>query len=271
MFLHLTPRSTAVRNDYYSFVDALGNKDTTIENPVLSGIEGATIPVIRKLEERQEISLDDRMVLSLFVTLMLVRTTTFERTHNEMGEQLHKFRNRHLFSSPGAVAEMMKTLPEAMNTPDAPTAQEIYEFVKDDEYTVKFHRNASLEMMLGLAIELTPVIAGLGWIIGHAASDAAFVTSDAPFVISPPPDWPFPDISGRGILVRGSTKAIALSQRLCLSMGDPGGFFGHLDLQSDGVRKNNLAFASRAERFVISPNEASLRDIVSFLGWETQK
>lgn len=103
---------------------------------------------------------------------------------------------------------------------------------------------------------------------GHAPSDAAFITTDAPFVISPPPDWPFRDIPGRGILVRGSTKAIALSQRLCLSMGDPGGFFGHLDLQSDGVRKNNLAFASRTERFVISPNEALLRDIVSFLGWE---
>lgn len=33
-------------------MDALGNKDTTIENPVPSGIGGATIPVIRKLEER---------------------------------------------------------------------------------------------------------------------------------------------------------------------------------------------------------------------------
>jgi hypothetical protein len=48
-FLHLSSRVTAVRNDYYSFVDALGNKDTTVENPVLSSIEGATIPVIRKL------------------------------------------------------------------------------------------------------------------------------------------------------------------------------------------------------------------------------
>jgi len=96
-FLNLPPRVTTVRNDYYSFVDALGNKDTTIENPVLSGVEAATIPVIQKLEDRQEISLDDRMVLSLFVALMFLRTPAFERMHNKIGEELLRFRNRFIF------------------------------------------------------------------------------------------------------------------------------------------------------------------------------
>jgi hypothetical protein len=267
-FLHLTPKATAVRNDYYSFVDALGNKDTTIENPVLSGIEGATIPVIRKLEERKEISLDDRMVLSLFVACMFLRTPAFERIHNKIGEELHRFQNRFIFSSPEKIREMLNALPESVKSADLATAEEIFEFVQQADYNVNFHRNASLEMMLGLAIEFTPIFAKLDWIVGHSSDTARFLTTDAPFVISPPPGHQSELGLGRGILVHGATKSIALSQRLCLSMGNPGSFFGHLDLQSDGVTKNNMAFASRAERFIISPHEALLKDVVATLGLE---
>jgi hypothetical protein len=267
-FLNLPPRVTTVRNDYYSFVDTLGNKDTTIENPVLSGVEAATIPVIQKLEDRQEISLDDRMVLSLFVALMFLRTPAFERMHNKIGEELHRFRNRFIFNSPEKVQKMLDALPESVRSTDLATAKEIFKFAQQGEYNVKFHRNASLEMMLEFAVEFTPIFAKLNWIIGHTPATARFVTTDAPFVISPPPGRQSKLGLGRGILVRGATKAIALSQRLCLSMGDPGDFFGHLDLQNDGVKKNNLAFASRAERFIISPNELLLKNIVTTLNFE---
>jgi hypothetical protein len=95
-------------------------------------------------------------------------------------------------------------------------------------------------MMLELATEFGYIIWKLDWIIGHSPTDTSFLTTDAPFVISPPPDFKSEIGLGRGILVRGATKAIALSQRICLSMGDPGNFCDHLDLQNDHVRKNNL-------------------------------
>jgi len=87
-------------------------------------------------------------------------------------------------------------------------------------------------------------------------------------VIFPPPDFPSYLGLGKGILVRGATKAIALSQRLCLTIGDPGGSFGHTALQADDVKENNLAFAARAERFIISANEALLKNIVTMLDLE---
>jgi hypothetical protein len=265
-FLHLAPRATAVRKDYYTLFDGLGNKDTTIENPVFSGIEGAAIPVIRKLEDRQEINLDDRMVLSLFVACMFLRTPAFERMHNTIGEDLHRFRNRFIFNSPQKVQKMLDALPESVQSDDLVTADELYEFVQKGEYNVKFHRNASLEMMLEMVMELTPIFARLDWIVNHSTAETGFLTTDAPFIISPPPGSQLG--FGSGILVQGATKAIALSRQLCLFMGDCGDFFAHRDMKGDEVKKNNLAFASRAERFIISSHERMLKDIVTTLGIE---
>jgi len=141
-FLRLTPRSATVRNHYYSFVDAAGNKDTTVENPILSGIEGAAIPVIRKLEDHQPISADDRMVLSLFTACMFLRTPAFERIHNRIGDELHRFHNRFIFSSPERVQRMLGALPEHARSADLVTAEELCEFAQQGDYNVKFHRNA---------------------------------------------------------------------------------------------------------------------------------
>jgi hypothetical protein len=51
-------------------------------------------------------------------------------------------------------------------------------------------------------------------------------------------------------------------------MGDPGGIVGHVDLSADEVNKINLGFASRAERFIISPDESLLKTVVATLGLE---
>ena|ERR1035438_5865724 len=109
------------------------------------------------------------------VALMFLRTPAFERMHNKIGEELHRFRNRFIFNSPEKVQKMLDALPESVRSTDLATAKEIFKFAQQGEYNVKFHRNASLEMMLEFAVEFTPIFAKLNWIIGHTPATARFV------------------------------------------------------------------------------------------------
>jgi len=269
--MRLPVKTAAVRNQYQSFVDVVGNKATTIRNPLFPLFEDGTIKTVQKLLNRQPIASSDRLVISLFVESMLRRTVAFERLNTDIADEAHRFRSRFLLDAPEILEAVRKPPPDYGGCPPGTGTQEFYECVQQGDYAVAYHLDGSLDLASRFAVEFAPLLASLNWIVGHAPANAAFLTSDAPFVISAPPDFPSELGLGRGIVVSGVTYAIPLSRRLCLYMRDRGGGFVHCDLSADAVRKTNLAIASRAQRFIMSSSKSLLEGVAKKFAWKAKK
>jgi hypothetical protein len=65
-----------VAKSFYAFDDAKGQRDVSAERE-LSRIESAAAPIIRKIEDGQRITLDEKCELALFVGLMRYRVPDF--------------------------------------------------------------------------------------------------------------------------------------------------------------------------------------------------
>ena len=73
-------------------------------------------------------------------------------------------------------------------------------------------------MMVNLVPMLADAIHGLEWFIASAPPGKAFVTCDAPVIITRPPNHS--PLMGVGLSTPGSEKIIPLSSRVALLMGD---------------------------------------------------
>jgi hypothetical protein len=178
------PKNTCLESHYYSLQDKDGNRNTELET-VFSKVEGATWPLIEKLEKNEQLSLIERTHLAEFVTLMRFRTPEFERAYNELTEGTMRLRTQHAFSSVEDTEKILNLEPKESRV----TAHELYDFVQNDEYKITAHRNASLTSLLHLVSELTPEIMTLWWKVIHADAATSFITTDAPFILLPPKDF----------------------------------------------------------------------------------
>jgi hypothetical protein len=98
-------------------------------------------------------------------------------------------------------------------------------------------------------------------VIFRAPEKTSFITSDNPFVLLPPKEFPI-GIRGYGLKTRGVTKIIPLSKEQCITIGSPDNNFKYVDVSIKTVRDINIYVASRCDRFVIGRDEKLLRSIV---------
>jgi hypothetical protein len=89
----------------------------------------------------------------------------------------------------------------------------------------------------------------------------SLIVTDAPLLLIPPPEWRS-GMGAFGLATPGAHKMIPLTRTMALFFGDVGSGFDFLRLTKGEVRQNNLALASRCERFVIGCDEALIRSVV---------
>src|SRR4030067_2669793 len=78
-----TPINTTVQTHYYSFQRKDGTLDTKLES-YFSEIDSLTAPIIAKTEGREQLSLEEKHLLSVFVALQKSRVPDFEKRHDEL-------------------------------------------------------------------------------------------------------------------------------------------------------------------------------------------
>jgi hypothetical protein len=121
-------------------------------------------------------------------------------------------------------------------------------------------RQLTMRLMVDGAVHLAETLLTLDWIFVTAPPDLAFITSDAPFAIAPPPGED--DSRAYGVLTPGAASTIPLSAKTCLVIQGEGGTEYYRRIQNDDARRINENVATNSARFVIGREQAYLEQLV---------
>jgi len=264
-----TPKNTALKQHYYTVESSSGEKNTQIEE-LLSLVEGLAKGVLEKLTSGSEITREEKDEFALFVAFMMNRGPVFEKSVNEMQESLIRRVGDLMFADEERVLQMMNDRERETGEKSDVSAKDLVEFYRKGAFGIEVHRNESLRLMLSLGYELAHCFRQMNWVVLHAPTKTAFMTTDAPFVLLPPEHWK-PSIYGYGIITPGTRKLLPLGPDACLVMFDRGDELFHRSIDVDSVRRINLRLAHQSDRFVIARDEAQLRSVIRASGVASHK
>lgn len=257
------PKKTAVINYYYSVIDKDGNKKVEVESK-LDMRENDAKHIIDKLDNRTQITHDEKEALSVFVGFLRNRTPEFERTHNHAIGEMIKKTNKLFFDSEERVKSLLKRYETDKGEKVTVSPQDLIDFAKKEQYGVILPRERSLIAMLKLSEKMAKYFSILNWVILRVPDDkCSFITTDAPFVLLPPRDL---HKGHYGILTRGTEKVIPLSRTTCLVMLDKGDDINYFVCNRDMVRSLNLTISSQCYRFLIGRDRQLLTNLVDTTG-----
>ncbi len=254
-----TPKNTAVERNFYMIFDDGGTKNQEIEQ-WLSQLEGAASEAIRKLEREEAITFDDRIVISLFAALMMTRVPDFRKTIDELSQKLSK-------AVLQLEAQFREANPIVVNKNDKDKVAQT-EKVEENRLAVTpsdtgrfaITKTDHLRGMLETANEVGQILASRNWLIVKSASTSAFITSDNPFVILPPPNHH--PARGVGVATPGAKSIIPLSSAMSLVVVSPGNQIAFVDADRMKVRSINIATALNSDYFLIARERRLLEYIV---------
>ena len=225
-------------------------------------VDGPGQHAIRVLDEGGLLTGEDAGKLAIFVSGLYVRTPAFREQHLQLAEQMRDSLIR------GGVEPAAEPLPESH-----PEAQRLRATggVRADELLAMFnakrnerrpYQNDFVKMMGDLVPMLADAIHGLEWFIVSAPPGEAFVTCDAPVIITRPQNHS--PLMGVGLTTPGSEKIIPLSSRLALLMGDQVArpMVAHVTIDRDHLRWINEALVRRCERFTMGRSRVLLESLL---------
>jgi hypothetical protein len=262
-FRSQTPHGTGVQRHYYSVTLPNGTKDARLETE-FSEVEGCAISIIKKVEARQDLTNEERSALAYFLALLKVRVPQFEDTFNQSQEQLFRMATRMLLDNDRRAQEAIDQFQKETGKTISMSGKEMAEFASDPtRCRFVLDRRHSLILSLKMADALAPDFHRMEWTFVHSPNNTSFLTTDAPYTITPPPNaGKGPTAMGYGYKHIGTKKIMPLSAKTAVVMGDPGSDTIHCDLDDNGVFSINCGLASDAFRYVIGRDEANLRSVV---------
>jgi hypothetical protein len=192
---------------------------------------------------------------------MRYRVPDFQREHEEWHDAVLKALHKEMFPSIESVkAEIVRQGKE----PDDDFASYIFEMVRDESYDVKTNKPYYIAQMLDLGLKTAEQLAGMRWLIVRAPEKAAFITSDDPFLLTPPRGYdPESSPYGVGITTPGAYKNVPLTQEIYLCIQDEGVEMAYWQADRQAVRIINQDTARSHRRFLFGRDEALLRKAVS--------
>lgn len=257
-----SPEVTAAERELYTLEDERGERDRRVESALADLVDGPGQHAIRVLDEGGRLGGEDAGKLAIFVSGLYVRTPAFREQHRQLAEQIRDSLIR------GGVEPAAEPLPESH-----PEAQRLRAAggVRADELLAMFntireerrpYQNDFVKMMVNLVPMLADAIHGLEWFIASAPPGKAFVTCDAPVIITHPPNHS--PLMGVGLTTPGSEKIIPLSSRVALLMGDQvvRPMVAHITIDRDHLRWINEALVRRCERFAMGRSQVLLESLL---------
>jgi hypothetical protein len=261
-----SPEVTAAVRELYTLEDECGGRDRRVESALAELVDGPGQHAIRVLDEGGRLSDEDAGKLAIFVSGLYVRTPAFREQHRQLAEQIRDSLIR------GGVEPATEPLPQSH-----PEAQRLRAAggVGADELLAMFnarrderrpYHNDFVKMMVNLVPMLADAIHGLEWFIASAPPGKAFVTCDAPVIITLPPNHS--PLMGVGLTTPGSEKIVPLSSRVALVMGDKvaAPMVANIRIDRDHVRRINEALVRLCERFTMGRSRVLLESLLKATG-----
>ena len=261
-----SPEVTAAERELYTLEDDGAERDRSVELALADFVDGPGQHAIRVLDEGGRLSGDDAGKLAIFVAALYVRTPAFREQHRQLAEQMRDSLIR------GGVEPAAEPLPESH-----PEARRLRAAggVRADELLASFnamrderrpYQNDFVKMMVNLVPMLADAIHGLEWFIASAPPGKAFITCDAPVIVTRPRNHS--PLLGVGLTTPGSEKIIPLSSGLALLMGDTVAkpMVAHITIDREHLRWINEALVRRCERFAMGRSRALLESLLKATG-----
>lgn len=243
-----TPANAGYSKHFYT-VDINGDNDFFIEKLLAEHVDSLLSPIIRKIEEGELITDQDKKDIAIFLTFQHLRTPAQRKNYNNMVDQFYKKVNKILFS--------MKKVNGKLEYSDEEISQ-IENIFKNEEYKVIVPKEQSLAFMLDFSEEMSRMLANHNIIILEASQKSEFITSDNPYCMVKE-KWSL-EYSGYGVI--NTTKVFPLTPRYLLILKDPGKKVIKIKQDKAVVREFNFLIAKWADRFLFSRNELLLKSLV---------
>lgn len=254
------PAEVANIKDYYAYDMGGGQVHFNVE-VALSKLESDALPVIKKIDAGDELTAEERYVLSLYSAFQHTRTPVFQHTVEGISTHIVK-RIAQMMQAPTSAEAAAAHAPEEQREVTAAQMQDMAEHLK-----ITVNRQASLQMMLKMAPDIADTLYGIDWIIARRPDEkTSFITTDSPFCLVPGPGHVQDGFSGIGLKTPGVMKVFPLSQSSVLVMTEPG--YGMFDkrLTREEVRQTNEAVARQCQNFVFGRDMALIKRVVGDTG-----
>lgn len=260
------PVNTCVIGHFYTMEDSSGRKRFELEQ-LLSEYEDKASLIIKKLDAMEEINVDERTDLAIFVALAACRTPDIVDSLKAFNSNMVRDMSKEMFADVDVVKAQMRDKPDAPSTEEEleAEARELVEFVRSDQYKVTTRHTWAIGMAMEMAFHIAPIFAGRDWAIVHRDNaKKSFVTTDAPVLLTTvaPREKSF---WGIGF---GNTDALVLfplTESCILAMSGSEGALKHLTAGREQIRHINLGLAAHCQRFVVGCDEALVRSLTTYL------
>jgi hypothetical protein len=258
-FRRQKPINTAVVGKYYQLSDNFEEKIDIEENLAL--VETLTKPIIDKLLQRQKINIEEKKTLTFFIALMKVRVPRFEKVLDIIYSKQIIASINEAFNTDASIGNLLTNY-EAETGDKIEIEPEEFRKILRGLTIVEGERDTKLNILAPAAMEISKRIYNMTWTMLFCEKECSFITSDNPFVVvEPTEDIALPRDASR-LLFQFSKIIFPLASNACLVLEDLNRNSMFINTSRNVVREINIITAKNCERFVISRNEALLRNIV---------
>jgi hypothetical protein len=257
------PVNTALENDFYTVTNAEGRKSDSLER-ALADLENAASGVIDRLDSRMNGWRDENelFAFTMFIAFFYTRTPIFDKEQRALGEYLFRTTTKANHSSPEVTAEWLKQFEaDTGESAEGISPEKYWQMIQGDEYEVDIPREYNIRLMLDATEHVAQLLLTRNWHFVRAPRDFEFITSDGPFVISPPAGYER-DWRAYGALTPGAAIQVPLSPSTSLIIQGEGNDILYGRINKDTARKINANVAQNSDRFTIGRNEAYVRKLV---------
>lgn len=265
------PQDTALQSHFYTFRGRDGKRHTDVE-AIFSEIEGNAVPLFKKIDAGKFLSQVEKEKLGIFISYQWVRVPEFEKLINESGEKITRESYKRMFYDEEMAQKIIDQYKSGLAIKDAGvTAKDMVDFIQSEKYAIKFPKEHYIRLMLQTGIEMYNYIMQMNWLFFQSPQSTAFVTSDNPVYLLPPPQYDSNNFykSSYGWLTRGAKKMFPLTVKTALVIGDKGENIEFFSIDRPAVRKINVFTAVNSDRFLIARDLAHLKNIVKISGVDT--
>jgi hypothetical protein len=253
-----SPKRVATERDYYSFVDAAGVANHSIEE-MLAALESRGAPVVAKLRAGNlVVTPDERGQFILFVAFLIVRVPSFrnylEEATGKLGESLLRVSAQHPEYFTRTMRKAMAAAGEEIT--DA-KIEETRQLALDPgkHFKISGTRESSLAHALKVAMKIVQPLLRMDWELLAAPGGEHFISGDTPVT------WRNPHVPEHlgGLGMPGTELSLPLGPAVCL-VAKRKAQTAVTQVGDDCVRDLNRERVRHADRFVYADSEGAARE-----------
>ena len=257
-------RDTAVVRNLYTVQDSGGTNRYEIEFG-LAESEAASNSIITKMSQGQQITGDERIIMSIFLGNMVCRTPAMMETVQSMANGLVAWLAQHYVDRGILQSEFERDMRQQGKSEKE--IKELSSHLTGREFTIATDDKFAMTTALNGAIPIADVMYARHWHVLRIANDRkSFITSDAPVTLAPKQPGRATQTSPIGFASDDASIWFPLSANAALVMEGWGEGLDYDLAREKAIREFNLRTAQNCKRFIIGRDERLVESIARASG-----